>query len=68
MKMQVILTQEKCIETLKGDTLMFALLTQAEKTEMMDRPGSTYILCLGDKVLREVIKDKIATLMWEKLE
>lgn len=55
--MQVILTRDKCIEVLKGDTSMPTHLTQVEKIEMTIRP----------KVERETIKEKIATLMWEKL-
>ena len=58
IKMQAILIQEKCIDALKSETLMTTGLTQVQKTEMVDKARSVIILCLGDKVLREVTMDK----------
>jgi hypothetical protein len=43
-------------KTLSGEALMSARLTLEEKTEMNNKKISVIILCLGDKVLREVAK------------
>ncbi|MCI83314.1 ubiquitin-protein ligase, partial [Trifolium medium] len=55
--MMAILIQ-KCVEALKGEAHMPATVTPAEKTEMNDKVLSAIILCLGDKVLREVAKEE----------
>ena len=68
VKMEAILIQQKCVEVLKGEAKMAATLSQAEKTEMIDKARSAIILCLGDKVLREVTREKTAEDMWTKLE
>ncbi|KAK2372802.1 alpha carbonic anhydrase [Trifolium repens] len=39
-----------------------------EKTEMDEKARSAIILCLSDKVLREVAKEKTAVEMWTKLD
>lgn len=41
VKMKVVLTQQKCVEALKGEAAMSATLTQAEKREMLDKAKST---------------------------
>lgn len=66
--MQAILTQEKCIKAFKSEESMTAHLTQTEKNEMVDKAMIVIILCLEDKVLREVTRDITSTLMWEKHE
>ena len=43
-------------------------LTHAEKKSMIDKAKSAIILCLGDKALREVAKEKTAAGIWAKLE
>ena len=55
VKMRAILIQ--CVEALKGEAQMPAHLTLVEKTEMNDNAVSAIILCLGDKVLREVARE-----------
>src|SRR4051812_5525188 len=67
-KMQVILIQDKCINSLKSEALIPAGLTQVQKTEMLDKARSVIIFCLGDKFLREVAREKNAVAMWGKLE
>jgi len=42
-------------------------MTQAEKTEMVDKAMSAIVLCLRDKVLRDVAKEPTAASMWSKL-
>ncbi|KEH28506.1 hypothetical protein MTR_5g099435 [Medicago truncatula] len=39
VKMQAVLTQQKCVEALKGEAAMSATLTQEEKREMVGRQG-----------------------------
>lgn len=66
--MHTILTQKKFIEALKGETSMYVRLTEAKKTEMVDKTRSTIILCLKDKVLMKVAREKTKTSMWAKVE
>jgi len=64
VKMQAVLTQQKCVEALKGEAAMLAHLTQAEKREMIDKAKSAIVLCLRDKVLRDVARETTAASMW----
>lgn len=62
------LNSGKFVETLKGEASMLAPLTQVKKIEMMDKNRSVIILGLEEKVLTEVVEEKIAASLWEKLE
>jgi hypothetical protein len=53
---------------LKGEGVLPVTMTQAEKTEMVDKARSVIVLCRGDKVLRDVAKEPTAASMWSKLE
>ena len=66
--MEAILIQLGCAEAIKGEANMSDSLSQKEKSEMIDKARSAIILCLGDKALREVAKEKTAAAMWLKLE
>jgi len=68
VKIPAVLTQQKCVEALKGEAAMLASLTQAEKREMIDKAKNAIVLCLGDKVLRDVAREATAASMWAKLE
>ncbi|WVZ02051.1 hypothetical protein V8G54_022857 [Vigna mungo] len=68
IKMEAILIQQGCVEALKGESKMSDTITQEEKKKMGDKARSAIILCLGDKVLREVAKEKTAAEIWVKLE
>ncbi|WVZ11959.1 hypothetical protein V8G54_016489 [Vigna mungo] len=68
IKMEAILIQQGCNEALKGESRMSDAMTQEEKKKMGDKARSAIILCLGDKVLREVAKEKTAAEIWAKLE
>ncbi|KAK2441188.1 alpha carbonic anhydrase [Trifolium repens] len=68
VKMRALLTHHKCVEALKGVTQMSTKLSNAVKTEMDKKALSSIILCLGDKVLREVARETSATTMWSKLD
>ncbi|WVZ00942.1 hypothetical protein V8G54_027011 [Vigna mungo] len=68
IKMEAILIQQGCNEALKGESKMSDTMTQEKKKKMGDKARSAIILCLGDKVLREVAKEKTAAEIWVKLE
>ena len=68
VKMQAVLIQQKCEKALKGEGALPVTMTQAEKTEMVDKARSAIVLCLGDKVLRDDAKEPTAASMWSKLE
>lgn len=52
----------------KCEASMSAYIIQEEKIEIEDETRNAIILCLRDKLLREVSKKKTTTLMWEKIE
>ncbi|KAK2362411.1 alpha carbonic anhydrase [Trifolium repens] len=66
--MRALLIHHKCVEALKGITQMSATLSDQEKKDMDEKALSSIILCLGDKVLREVAKETSAAAMWSKLD
>ncbi|KAK2397311.1 alpha carbonic anhydrase [Trifolium repens] len=68
VKMRAVLIQNKCVEALKGGTQMPANLSAEEKTELNEKALSAIILCLGDRVSREVAKETTAAAMWAKLD
>jgi len=53
---------------LKGEGVLLISMSQAEKSEMVDKARSVIVLCLGDTVLKDVTKEPIAASMWSKLE
>ncbi|MCI69775.1 CC-NBS-LRR resistance protein, partial [Trifolium medium] len=55
--MKAVLIKNKCVEELKGEAQMPASLSAVEKSEMNDKAVGAIILCLGDKVMREVAKE-----------
>jgi len=66
VKMEAIFIKQKC--ALKGEGVLRITMSQAEKTEMVDKDRSAIVLCLGDKVLRDAAKEPTTTSMWSKLE
>jgi len=66
--MEAVLIHQKCEKTLKGEGALPVTMSQTEKTEMVDKARSAIVLCLGDKVLREVGKEPTAASMWSKFE
>lgn len=61
------LDTHKCVEALKGEPNMPTSMSQKEMTSMINKAKCSTILCLGDKALREVAKEKIIASMWMKL-
>ena len=68
VNMEAVLIQQKCEKALKGEGALPVTMSRSEKTEMVDKARSVIVLCLGDKVLREVAKEPTATSMWSKFE
>lgn len=58
MKIQEILNQQRCIEALIEETLLSLDLTKVEKVEMVGKVKCAIILCLIDKLLMEVAREK----------
>ncbi|GKB70506.1 retrovirus-related pol polyprotein from transposon TNT 1-94 [Tanacetum coccineum] len=64
IKMRALMVQQGCdvaLETLPAD------MEAGEKAALMKKAYITLILCLGDRVLREVTKKTTATGIWTKL-
>ncbi|GJX31225.1 hypothetical protein Tco_0241080 [Tanacetum coccineum] len=64
IKMRALMVQQGCdaaLETLPVD------MEAGEKAALMKKAYSTLILCLGDRVLREVTKETTAAGIWTKL-
>ncbi|GJR01837.1 zinc finger, CCHC-type containing protein [Tanacetum coccineum] len=64
IKMRALMIQQGCdaaLETLPAD------MEAGEKTVLMKKAYGTLILCLGDRVLREVTKETTAAGIWTKL-
>lgn len=58
-----MLTQEKCIKALKGEASILARIIEVEKTKMTSKVMSAFILCIKNKVLREMVREKFMALM-----
>lgn len=65
--MQETLIQQKC-EALKGEALMYVILTHANKIEMEDKARSVTMLYPEDKVQMEIYREKTMNGMWVKFE
>lgn len=68
LKMRALLVQQGLELALEGEQKLPSTLTDKEKREILDKAHSALILSLGDKVLREVSKEKSASAIWIKLE
>ena len=66
--MEAVLIHQKCEKDLKGESVLPVTMSRAEKTKMVDKARSSIILCIGDKVLRDVAKEPTAESMWSKSE
>ena len=67
-KMEALLVQQGVEQALLGNDGFDKDFDEAEKNRMIGKARSTLILSLGDKALREVIKEKTAKGVWDKLE
>ncbi|GJW85083.1 hypothetical protein Tco_0158228 [Tanacetum coccineum] len=64
IKMHILMVQQGCDAALKT---LPADIEEGEKAALMKKAYSTLILCLGDRVLREVTKETTAAGIWTKL-
>jgi len=64
VNMEAVLIQQKCAQDLKDEGVLPVTMSQAEKTEMVDKARSAIVLCLGDKVLRDIPKEPTVASMW----
>src|ERR1043165_314994 len=68
MKMRALLVHNGVVDALRGEDHISGDLTDKEKKEMLEKAHSSIILSLGDRVLREVLKETSAAGIWAKLE
>ncbi|KAL8465333.1 hypothetical protein ACS0TY_034727 [Phlomoides rotata] len=68
VKMRALLVHHGLTTALKTDGSEESSATAAKKAEINKKAHSAIILCLGDKPLREVCKEKTAIEVWRKLE
>ena len=55
-------------DALLGEKALSNNLSKKGKQDILDKTQSTLILSLGDRVLREVSRETLATTVWRKLE
>nr|KYP60240.1 Retrovirus-related Pol polyprotein from transposon TNT 1-94 [Cajanus cajan] len=67
MKMKALLVHQGLKEALEGKKKLPTTMTDKKK-EMLDKAYVALIWSLGDKVCREVLKEKIFVVVWLKLE
>ncbi|KAL8516313.1 hypothetical protein ACS0TY_014829 [Phlomoides rotata] len=68
VKMKALLVHHGLSGALKTDESEESSAAAAKKVEINEKAHSAIILCLGDKPLREVCKEKTAIDVWRKLE
>ena len=68
IKMRSILVQQSLIKALGGESKLSPTLSEEENEDLLDKAHSAVLLSLGDKVLRQVSKEKSAAAVWAKLE
>ena len=68
IKIRAILVQQGLVGALRGESALSADLSPKQKTKIMEKAHSAIILCLGDRALREVAREKTAAAIWTKLE
>ena len=66
--MRALLVQQGLQEALGGEKNLPTTLSDSEKKDLLEKAHSAIILSLGDRVLREVSKEKSAAAVWQKLE
>ena len=49
------------LEALEGEFKLDRIMTEKDKTELMEKAHNVIVLSFGDKVLRQVSKQKTAT-------
>ncbi|KAL8473574.1 hypothetical protein ACS0TY_030419 [Phlomoides rotata] len=68
VKMNALLVHHGLASVLQPDASAESSISREKKVEINKKAHSVIILCLGDKPLREVSKEKTAIDIWKKLE
>ncbi|KAL8539403.1 hypothetical protein ACS0TY_001141 [Phlomoides rotata] len=68
VKMKALLVHHGLASALKSNECEESSATAAKRVEILEKAHSAIILCLGDKPLREVSKEKTSIDVWRKLE
>ena len=63
-----LLIQKDLLEVLKGSKNMDVALKEKENAMMIEKAHSAIILSLGDKLLRQVSKEKTVVDVWSELK
>ena len=66
--MCAILTQNSLHQALLGTDKLSSTMDEVKKQEMDDKILASIQLCLSNEVLQEVMQEKIAKDLWDKLE
>lgn len=53
--------------SLDGESALSSSMSNKNKADLMEKAYNAIILCLGDKVLQEISKEKMAVGVWSKL-
>nr|KYP53379.1 Retrovirus-related Pol polyprotein from transposon TNT 1-94 [Cajanus cajan] len=68
LKMRALLVHQGLVDALAGEAKAENATVDEERKKMQEKAHSAIILSLGDKVLRQVSKEKTAAGIWSKLE
>ncbi|KAL5858125.1 hypothetical protein ACOSQ3_005583 [Xanthoceras sorbifolium] len=68
VKMRAILIHNGLLQALLGKDKLPSTMDEAKKQEMDDKALASIQLCLSNEVLREVMQEKTAKDLWDKLE
>ncbi|KAE8702282.1 hypothetical protein F3Y22_tig00110483pilonHSYRG00048 [Hibiscus syriacus] len=63
-----MLVQQGLLKVLFGRDKLSNTLSEEQKDDMLEKAHSAILLCLGDKVLREVAEETTASGLWLRLE
>ncbi|KAD4178745.1 hypothetical protein E3N88_27336 [Mikania micrantha] len=63
-QMSALLVHQGLVDALKGEIGLPAGMSDADKKLLMEKAHSAIILCLGDRVLREVSKETTVASVW----
>ena len=66
--MKALLMHQGIQDVLLGEESLCNNLSKKEKQDILDKAQSILILSLGDRALREVLRETLATVIWRKLE
>ena len=68
LKMRALLVQQGLEEALRGEAGLDKKMEEKDRKTLLEKAHSAIILSLGDKVLRQISKEKTAAGVWSKFE